>query len=64
MPRRVRKLASQGQSPPQGLEKGKSYCENTKKPATSCPSYDPKVLLEESHKIDPIGTEEIIFKLT
>ncbi len=31
----------QGYSPPQGLEKGKSYCENTKKPATSFPSYDP-----------------------
>ena len=38
MLRRVRKLA------PQGLEKGKSYCENTKKPATSFPSYDPNNL--------------------
>ena len=34
--------APQGQSPPQGLEKGESYCENTKKPATSIPSFDTK----------------------
>ena len=32
-----------GQSRLGGTKKGKSYCENTKKPATSFPSYDPNI---------------------
>ena len=30
---------------PRGLEVGKSYCENTKKPATSDSSFDPEIVL-------------------
>ncbi len=41
---RVRKLSPQGESPLQGLEREISYCENTKKPATSFPSFDPNNL--------------------
>jgi len=41
------KISPIGLEPPAGVRKRKkSYCENTKKPATSFPSYDPKIVLE------------------
>ena len=47
----VRKLATQGYRSPQGLEKEKSYCENTKNPATLFSSLDSKTIINfnENH---------------
>ena len=33
----------------QGLEKEKSYCENTKKPTISFPAFDPHIFIDKGY---------------